>query len=185
MAQVPLEISLELTPNPNTLKYALNRRLLLNGTRNFTTAAAAAIDSPLAERLFAVEGIGGVMIGPTFVTVTLTKTDQLRDLNRQVMAALRTHLEAGGEICRATDALAPQDEDETSRRLREIIDTEIRPAVAMDGGDITFEGFREGIVYVYLMGACSGCPSASMTLKLGIENRLKQAVPEVKSVEQV
>jgi Fe-S cluster biogenesis protein NfuA len=185
MAQVPLEISLELTPNPNTLKYALNRRILLSGTRNFPTAEAAKADSPLAERLFAIEGIGGVMLGPTFVTVSLTRTDHLRDLNRQVMAALRTHLESGAEICRATDALQPQDEDATSRRIREIIDGEIRPAVAMDGGDITFEGFRDGVVYVYLMGACSGCPSASMTLKHGIEHRLKQAVPEVKSVEQV
>jgi len=185
MSQIPIEISLELTPNPNTLKYALNRRILAAGSQNYTTAEDAAAYSPLASKLFALEGIGGVMIGPSFVTITLLKTDKLRDLNRQVMATLKAHLESGEEICRPREPLAAGEEDAVSTRIREIIDGEIRPAVAMDGGDITFDSYRDGVAYVYLQGACSGCPSASMTLKMGIEHRLKQVVPELKSVEQI
>ena len=185
MSQIPIEISLELTPNPNTLKYALNRRILAAGSQNYTTAEDAAAYSPLASKLFALEGIGGVMIGPSFVTITLLKTDKLRDLNRQVMATLKAHLESGEEICRPREPLAAGEEDAVSTRIREIIDGEIRPAVAMDGGDITFKGFKEGTVYLHMQGACSGCPSSTATLKSGIENLLRHFVPGVEAVQQV
>lgn len=182
---IPVEISLEFTPNPNTLKYVLNRRVLPFGTENFTSLEEAKPYSPLAVKLFELEGIGGVMIGPNFLTVTLTDSNNLRELNRQVMDTIKEHLESGAPVCKQRDKEINPDEDELSTRIREIVDTEIRPAVAMDGGDVSFEGFRDGTVYLTMMGACSGCPSASMTLKMGIESRLKQEFDEVESVEQV
>ncbi len=185
MSTIPVEISLEITPNPNTLKYALNRRILPFGTESYTTEEEAKEYSPLATKLFALEPIVGVMIGPNFVTITMGKCDNMRELNRQVMTLIKEHLDAGETICRQRERPDLEDEDEISRQIREIIDSEIRPAVAMDGGDIQFEGFRDGIVYLFMLGACSGCPSASMTLKMGIESRLKQAIPEVQAVEQV
>lgn len=186
MTKVPIEINLEFTPNPNTLKYELNRRLLVTGTENFTTREEAAEFSPLATRLFDLEDVAGVMIGPTFITITLTSQDNLRELNRDVMHAIKGHLESGEIIVTPrAEAEHPASESETARRIREIIDSEIRPAVAMDGGDITFESYRDGVVYLSMMGACSGCPSSQMTLKMGIETRLRQELPEIQEVVPV
>jgi Fe-S cluster biogenesis protein NfuA len=179
-AKVTIEINLEFTPNPNTLKYSMNRQLLVTGPENYTSKAEADIYSPLAAKLFALNGINGVMIGSTFITVTINDMSQLRELNKQIMSTLKDHLESGETICIPRDKSEIRGkESETSQRIRRIIDEEIRPMVAMDGGDITFERLENGIVYLEMVGACSGCPSSSMTLKMGIQNRLQQEFPEV------
>jgi Fe-S cluster biogenesis protein NfuA len=183
MSKIAVEISLEFTPNPNTLKYSLNRQMLLTGTENYTSVEEAARFSPLAKKLFELDGVCGIMIGSTFVTVTLSSQDNLRELNTAIMTTIRDHLEAGETICipRDKDEIRGEDND-TSRRIREIINDEIRPAVAMDGGDITFERYENGVVYLDMIGACSGCPSSTMTLKMGIQNRLQQEFPDVMDV---
>ena len=183
MTKIPVEINLEFTPNPNTLKYSLNRQLLVTGTENYTSSEEAIEFSPLAAKLFELDEITGVMIGSTFVTVTLSNQDTLRELNKSILHTIKNHLEAGEDICYPRDKDEPKgEENETTFRIREIIDIEIRPAVAADGGDIQFERFENGIVYLNMIGACSGCPSSAMTLKMGIQNRLQQELPEVLDV---
>ena len=183
MSKVSVEINLEFTPNPNTLKYSLNRQILVTGTENYTSKSEAQEFSPLATKLFELEEIIGVMIGATFITVTLSNLDNLREINKSIMQTLKDHLESGEIIChpRSEDDCRGE-QSETAIRIKEIINDEIRPAVAMDGGDITFERFEDGIVYLKMVGACSGCPSSTMTLKMGIQNRLQQEIPEVQDV---
>jgi Fe-S cluster biogenesis protein NfuA len=173
MSTVPVEIQLEFTPNPNTLKYALNRRILITGAEYYKNAEEAEQYSPLALKLFQLEAISAVMLGPDFVTITLSNQDNLRELNRSVLATIREHLEAGETIAIPRDETDHADESDVERRIRELLENEIRPAVAMDGGDITFEGYDDGTVYLFLKGACAGCPSATMTLQMGIETRLR------------
>jgi Fe-S cluster biogenesis protein NfuA len=183
-----IDITLEFTPNPNTLKYVINRTLIERGAANFTSKNAAA-KSPLALKLFDVPGVVGVMVGKNFVTVTKGETGDWESLNNGVMSTLKEHLSSGAEIFDADYALsvapaasAGQGEGELENKIRTILDEEIRPAVAMDGGDITFERFEDGVVYLNLQGSCSGCPSSTATLKMGIETRLKAAIPEVQEV---
>jgi Fe-S cluster biogenesis protein NfuA len=179
------QVELEFTPNPNTLKYVTSVALLLAGAENFTTAAAAAGRSPMAEVLFALNGVGAVMVGKNFVTVTLTNQDRLTDLNEEIITTIKEFL-ASGKKAVLLDALAPatdfEPRNEVERKIVEILDRDIRPAVAMDGGDITFEKFEDGIVFLHMKGSCAGCPSSTATLKMGIENRLKEACPEVSEV---
>ena len=183
MSKVMVEINLEFTPNPNTLKYSLNSQLLVTGPENYTSKGEAQEYSPLAAKLFEIDGIVGVMIGSTFVTVTLENHDNMRDLNKSAIQTIKNHLESGEVICYPRDPDIPRgEESETASKIRGIIDAEIHPAVAMDGGDITFERFENGIVFLHMIGACSGCPSSAMTLKMGIQNRLQQEIPEVLEV---
>jgi Fe-S cluster biogenesis protein NfuA len=179
----PLEISLEFTPNPNTLKYVLNRRILLSGAEYYASTEEAEEYSPLATRLFHLDLLTAVMIGPDFITVTLLTQDNLREANRELLGAIREHIESGGVICvpRPEEDFAAED-DPVSARIREILNEEIRPAVALDGGDITFYRFEDGIVYLHLLGACAGCPSSTMTLQMGILTRLQRELPEVKEI---
>lgn len=182
-----VDISLEFTPNPNTLKYVVDRTLLERGAANFPTAEAAE-RSPLAKRLFGVLGVVGVMVGRNFITVTKGEQGDWEGLNRGVTDILRDHLSKNLEIVNA-DALQTgptgQGSGAIEDKIRAILDAEIRPAVAMDGGDITFERFENGVVYLYMQGSCSGCPSSTATLKMGIENRLKEAIPEVQEVVSI
>ena len=179
-------IRLEFTPNPATLKYVINRPLLDRGTANFTDAAAAG-SSPLPRRLFAVPGVTAVMVGPSFVTVTRSEDADPVALHDAVHEALHCHFAAGeAAVDPAVLEQAPVDgSDPIVAKIREIIEDEVRPAVAMDGGDITFERFQDGIVYVWMKGACSSCPSSTITLKMGIENRLREEIPEVLEVVQI
>ena len=181
--KIKIEIQLEFTPNPNTLKYVLNRQILLIGTENYTSKREADEFSPLASKLFGIKNVKGVMIGSNFISLTITSHDNLRDLNKEVMETIKGHLELGEPICipRAEETIRGED-NETASRIREIINQEIRPAVAMDGGDITFERLEENVVYLHMVGACSGCPSSSMTLKMGIQNRIQQEFPEISDV---
>jgi Fe-S cluster biogenesis protein NfuA len=181
-------VSLEFTPNPNTLKYSVNRELLAQGAANFTRKEDAAARSPLAERLFDIPGIAGVMIGRNFVTVTKADDGDWDTVHRTCSTLIEEHLAADLPVVSQETAPEPASragEGEIERKIREILDNEVRPAVAMDGGDITFERFEAGVVYVYLQGSCSGCPSSTMTLKMGIENRLREAIPEVQEVVAV
>lgn len=175
----------ELTPNPEAMRFSVSVDLVDTGPHEFTSAVAAST-SPLAKKLFLFPWVTGVMIGRNFVTVTKQPGLDWLILQDGVVEFIRRHLE-GGEptvlpLRHDGTSTAPVDTSPIARRIREIIDTEIRPAVARDGGDIVFEGFQDGIVRLYLRGACSGCPSSLMTLKMGIETRLKAELPEVEEV---
>ncbi|MFZ9595710.1 MAG: NifU family protein [Bdellovibrionia bacterium] len=177
-------VSLEFTPNPNTLKYSVNRQLLDRGALNFPKKADAQEASPLALKLFEIPGICGVMIGRDFITVTKSDDGDWDLVHKKTSETIQQHLSQNEPV--VTAGLDRQEHkggnSAIENQIREILDQQIRPAVAMDGGDITFEKFENGVVYLYLQGSCSGCPSSTATLKMGIETRLKEAIPEVQEV---
>lgn len=179
-------VELEFTPNPNTLKYVTNVAFLLAGAENFRNAEEASGRSPLATELFALPGISAVMVGKNFVTVTLADQDALTELNERIIDTIKIFLASGRKAVNLTapSVAAPSVEakNETEKKIIEVLDNEIRPAVAMDGGDITFERFENGVVFLHMKGACSGCPSSTATLKMGIENRLREIVPDLVEV---
>jgi Fe-S cluster biogenesis protein NfuA len=184
----PFSISLEFTPNPNTLKFVVNQTLLEKGAANFTDSTKAE-KSPLAKKLFDVPGVVAVLIGTNFVTITKAPNGEWDILADEVPKKLEDHIKAGSPIFDADfefqkPAASPTGEGIESK-IKEILDVEIRPAVAMDGGDIVFEKFEDGIVYLHLQGSCSSCPSSVATLKMGVESRLKEAIPEIKEVVQI
>lgn len=173
----------EPTPNPASMRFVLDRPVLESGTADFTCAEEAE-NSPLALRLFALEGISGVFLGPNFVTAT-SEGANWSELRQQVIDAIREHLSMGEPVLiGASDAQAEGGSDVAEGIIR-VIEEEIRPAVAMDGGDVVFQSYDNGIVRLRLRGACSGCPSALFTLKMGIERRLQEEFPEIVSVEAV
>ena len=187
-AQSDVYVSLEFTPNPNTLKYSVNRQLLDQGAVNFITKADADARSPLAAKLFAVPGISGIILGKNFVTITKTEEGDWDLVHKSSSTIIESHLSRNEAVLnegQPLEAAHKGDTTEIENKIREILDNEIRPAVAMDGGDITFEKFENGIVYLYLQGSCSGCPSSTATLKVGIETRLRAAIPEVQEVVSV
>jgi Fe-S cluster biogenesis protein NfuA len=185
-------IQTESTPNPATLKFLPGRDVLPGGTLEMRSAADAA-NSPLAQKLFAVEGVSGVFYGSDFITVT--KADgEWQHLKPAILGAIMEHyltgeplLAEGGAAAETTgdDEFFDDADAETVDTIKELLETRVRPAVAMDGGDITFKGFREGVVYLNMKGSCSGCPSSTATLKQGIENLLRHFVPEVEEVRPV
>ena len=183
-------IQTEATPNPATLKFLPGREVLGNATRDFRDREAAA-QSPLAARLFAISGITGVFLGSDFVTVTKDE-NEWQHLKPAILGAIMEHFMSDAPIL-ADDAPGQtegeDDYDEADEvivgTIKELLDTRVRPAVAQDGGDITFHGFREGIVYLHMQGACAGCPSSTATLKHGIENLLRHFIPEVTEVRPV
>jgi Fe-S cluster biogenesis protein NfuA len=180
-----VEVSLEFTPNPNTLKFLVNQALLDKGALNYTNLEAAS-NSPLAQKLFHVDGITGVMIGHNFITITKGEKGDWEQIHQATVDTITNHLKDGGKVVEGDISSAPTNHTsatgEVESKIRKVLDEEIRPAVAMDGGDITFDKYENGIVYLFLQGSCSGCPSSSMTLKMGIEGRLKELVPEIKEV---
>jgi Fe-S cluster biogenesis protein NfuA len=182
-------IETEGTPNPATLKFLPGIPVIPYGTADFASAEAAG-RSPLAVSLFGLPGVARVFLGADFVTVTKNDTVDWPALKPQVLGAIMEHFIAGrpvldGEAAAAAEEdVAPEDR-EIVDQIKELIDTRVRPAVASDGGDIVFRGFRDGIVRLHMQGSCSGCPSSAATLKHGIENMLRHYVPEVVGVEQV
>lgn len=183
-------IETEGTPNPATLKF-LPRQAVMGdaGTIDFIDADAVAGRSPLAEALFALPGVSRVFLGNDFVSVTKADSEDWEELRPQILSTLMDHFVAGLPVVAegvavTEDAIAPEDE-EIVTQIKELLDTRVRPAVAGDGGDIVFRGYRNGIVRLTMQGACSGCPSSRATLKHGVENMLRHYVPEVVSVEQV
>lgn len=182
----PVTISLEWTPNPNTIKLLTNRQLIPKGAVNFTSVAATE-PSPLGKRLFTIPGVIGVMLGTNFVTLTKSEEGDWIELHRSAVEALNDHLTKGLPAYEGEIPEAPVNENETAEvaQIRGILDAEIRPAVAMDGGDITFERYEDGVLYLHMKGACAGCPSSTATLRMGIETRLREAVPSLKEVVSV
>jgi Fe-S cluster biogenesis protein NfuA len=185
-----VNIQLEWTPNPSTLKYVVDTALLPRGAMNFINKDAALEKSPLATRLFGIKGVSAVMVGTNFVTVTKGDEGEWDDLNDGVMLSLDQHLTAGEPVI-APDVLAQwasapaASGTEMELRIREILDNEIRPAVAQDGGDITLDRVDNGVVYLHMQGSCAGCPSSTATLRMGIETRLREAIPEIVEVVAV
>ena len=182
-------IQTETTPNPASLKFLPGRIVLGSGTAEFRTADEAA-RSPLAERLFGVGGVGGVFLGGDFITVT--KADgEWQHLRPAVLGAIMEHFLSGMPVLRAEssdtagDEFFAEEDAEVVATIKELLDTRVRPAVAQDGGDITFQGFRDGVVFLNMRGSCAGCPSSTATLKHGIENLLKHYVPEVEEIREV
>ncbi|MGK9165893.1 NifU family protein [Inquilinus limosus] len=182
-------IQTEQTPNPASLKFLPGRAVMDVGTANFPSPEAAA-RSPLAQRLFEIEGVTGVFLGTDFVTVSKADTIDWYVLKPSILGVIMEHFTAGRPVILAETAAegsgaATDDESEIAAQIRELIDTRVRPAVAQDGGDIIFQGYEHGVVYLHMQGSCSGCPSSTMTLKAGIENMLRHYIPEVTEVRPV
>ncbi|MCC8980414.1 NifU family protein [Bradyrhizobium acaciae] len=184
-------IQTEATPNPATLKFIPGRLVLDTGTMEFSSAESAA-RSPLAERLFAVAGVTGVFYGADFITVTKADGDW-QHLKPAILGAIMEHYMSGAPLLAdgtagSDDARDEEDEffdeadAETVEQIKDLIETRVRPAVANDGGDITFRGFKDGIVYLNMKGSCAGCPSSTATLQHGIQNLLRHFVPDVQEV---
>jgi Fe-S cluster biogenesis protein NfuA len=182
-------IQTEETPNPATLKFIPGRDVLPGDTRDFRSAEEAEA-SPLATRIFAIDGVSGVFLGHDFVTVTREEAEWPH-IKPAVLGAIMEHYLSGaptlveGSTENADDQNFDEADAETVAVIKELIETRVRPAVANDGGDITFQGFRDGVVFLHMRGACSGCPSSTATLKQGIENLLRHFVPDVTEVRPV
>jgi Fe-S cluster biogenesis protein NfuA len=185
-------IQTEQTPNPATLKFLPGCTVMSSGTANFTDRRAAA-RSPLAERLFELPEVAGVFLGADFITVTKEGDSDWHQLKPAVLAAVMEHFTAGRPVVAAgADEPAAagasdtgEEEDEVVSQIKELLETRVRPAVAMDGGDIVFHDFEDGVVYLHMQGSCSGCPSSTATLKAGIENMLRHYIPEVVEVRAI
>lgn len=180
-------IQTESTPNPATMKFLPGTEVMHAGaTANYTESAQAA-RSPLAQRLFAVDGVSGVFLGGDFVTVTKSGEKDWSLLKPLVLGAIMEHFTSGKPAVMAEEAGAEggaevASDDPIVNQIKELLDTRVRPAVAQDGGDIIFRRFENGVVYLHMQGSCSGCPSSTATLKMGIENMLKHYIPEVAEV---
>lgn len=179
-------IQTEETPNPATLKFLPGQQVMPRGTADFPSTEAAA-RSPLASRLFSIDGVVGVFLGADFITVAKTQDQEWHVMKPQILGTIMDHMTAGLPVIEdnAEESADAQDDNETVRQIKELLDTRVRPAVAMDGGDIVYHSFEDGVVYLRMQGACAGCPSSTMTLKSGIENMLRHFVPEVERVEAV
>lgn len=182
-------IQTEATPNPSTLKFMPGKQVLAAGTADFRSPQDAGT-SPLAARLFGIDGVEGVFLGSDFISVTKGEIEW-QHLKPVVLGAIMEHYMSGasavaneGANDEAEGSYDPADED-TVATIKELIETRVRPAVAQDGGDITFSGFRDGVVYLHMRGACAGCPSSTATLRHGIENLLKHFCPDVEEVQAV
>jgi Fe-S cluster biogenesis protein NfuA len=184
-------IQTETTPNPATLKFLPGRTVLETGTLDMRDRDNAT-KSPLAERLFQINGIGGVFFGADFITVT--KTDgEWQQLKPVILGAIMEHYMSGAPILAQGETVGAGEDDEffdakdaeTVATIKELIETRVRPAVANDGGDITFRGFKDGVVYLAMKGACSGCPSSTATLRHGIQNLLRHFLPDVTEVRPI
>lgn len=180
-------IQTEQTPNPATLKFLPGRDVMPSGTADFTSIEAAK-RSPLAERLFGIDGVNGVFLGADFITVTKSGDRDWHLMKPAILGAIMEHFTAGKPVILDTAPASvgeAGEESEVVAQIKELIDTRVRPAVAQDGGDIVFDSFEDGVVYLHMQGSCSGCPSSTATLKAGIENMLRHYIPEVVEVRAV
>ncbi|TCO73884.1 NifU family protein [Rhodovulum euryhalinum] len=182
-------IQTESTPNPATLKFLPGQAVLEAGTADFPSSEGAE-HSPLASRIFAVEGVRAVFFGTDFVTVTKEDGVEWDHIKPAILGAIMEHFQSGqpamiGEAEAGGHADHDGPDADIVRQIKQLLDTRVRPAVAQDGGDITFHGFDRGVVYLHMQGACAGCPSSTLTLKMGIENLLRHYIPEVTEVRPV
>jgi len=181
-------IQTETTPNPATLKFLPGCKVMTHGqTANFTTPDASQ-RSPLATRLFELDGVAGVFLGADFITVTKAGDKDWDIMKPQILGAIMEHFTSGKPVVAVaadTGGAPAADSDPIVAQIKELLDTRVRPAVAMDGGDIIFRGYQNGVVYLHMQGSCSGCPSSTATLKHGIENMLRHYIPEISEVQSV
>ena len=184
-------IQTEPTPNPATLKFIPGQTVLGDGSVDFRDKTEATT-SPLAQRLFGVDGVTGVFLGSDFISVTKSDTDEWQHIKPAILGAIMEHFMSGAPVVAeggdtGQDQLEDYDakDEDTVKTIKELLDTRVRPAVANDGGDIVFRGFKEGVVFLHMRGACSGCPSSTATLRHGIENLLKHFCPDVQEVRPV
>ncbi len=181
-------IQTEETPNPETMKFIPGTEVMPEGTASFSKKEDAKA-SPLADALFTIDNVNGIFFGSDFITVTKSPTVEWDVLKPAILTTIMEHFVSGKPIinsgAKKVESSSSDDSDPLVKQIKELIETRVRPAVAMDGGDIVFKDFSNGIVYLELHGSCSGCPSSTATLKQGIENMLKHYVPEVTSVEAV
>ncbi len=187
-------IQTEATPNPATLKFLPGETVVQNGPFEFTAIEQATGVSPLAEALFALEPVTGVFFGFDFITITKDDATEWPHLKPAVLGVIMEHFMSGAPVMSgsAEGADIPEGEEDSDagseeivETIKELLETRVRPAVAQDGGDITFQGYRGGKVFLRMRGACAGCPSSTATLQYGIQNLLKHFIPEVQSVEAV
>ena len=179
-------IQTEETPNPLTLKFLPGREVLKNGSVDYRSEKEA-LNSPLASALFNVEGVVGVFFSDDFITISKRDDKDWQLMKPGILGVIMEHFTANKPIINSDehdnlDAAPQEEDDEVVSQIKELLYTRVRPAVAQDGGDIVFEGFNDGVVTVQMRGACSGCPSSTATLKMGIENMLRHYIPEVKEV---
>ncbi len=177
------------TPNPETLKFIPDgQTVLVNGTAEFKNQKAAATKSPLALQLLEIVGVESVFFGSDFITVTKSNAAQWQQIKAEILATMMDFFVSNKPIMfeqKVEESADNSQDSEIVKQIKELIEVKVRPAVAMDGGDIIFDSFEDGIVKLQLKGSCSGCPSSTITLKNGIENMLKHYIPEVVAVEQV
>jgi Fe-S cluster biogenesis protein NfuA len=183
-------IQTESTPNPATLKFLPGQTVLEAGTADFPSSESSD-KSPLATRIFAVDGVTGVFFGNDFVTVTKADGVDWDHIKPAILGAVMEHFQSGQPVMSGNQPVASGhaehsgEDSEIVGQIKELLDSRVRPAVAQDGGDITFHGFERGVVYLHMQGACAGCPSSTLTLKMGIENLLRHYIPEVTEVRPV
>ncbi len=183
-------IETETTPNPATLKFLPGRTVMDQGTANFADAEAAT-RSPLATRLFALPGVTQVFFGADFISVSKDDAASWQQLKPGVLGVVMEHFTSGEALLTRAEApladgdAADEEDGEVVAQIKELLETRVRPAVAQDGGDIVFEAYADGVVYLQMHGSCSGCPSSTATLKAGIENMLRHYIPEVVEVRAV
>ncbi len=186
-------IQTEATPNPATLKFLPGETVVQDGPFEFTSAEQAQGKSPLAESLFAIENVTGVFFGFDFVTVTKSENTEWPHLKPAILGAIMEHYISGAPVMVGNsvpdagdgEEFIEEGTEEIVETIKELLETRVRPAVAQDGGDITFHGFKQGRVFLKMRGACAGCPSSTATLQHGIQNLLKHFIPEVETVEAV
>ena len=183
-------IQTEQTPNPQTLKFLPGKVVMDDGTAFFQNIEESS-NSPFAKRLFDVDGVEGVFFGSDFITITKSQSIDWQVMKPLILGSIMDHYNSGDKTInnskKGEDKSLEIDENDTDivKQIKELLDTRVRPAVAMDGGDIIYDSFKDGVVYLHMQGACSGCPSSTATLKMGIENMLKHYVPEVQEVRPI
>jgi Fe-S cluster biogenesis protein NfuA len=183
MMDLGFRMHAERTPNPNSIKWVLGRSVVEGAANAHFESAPSRDVSPLAARLFEIDGVVGAFLASNFVTVTKRGDVEWTDIAQSIVDAIKGCLSEGGTaLGPGYQAPARTEQGEVVARIVRILEEEIRPAVAMDGGDIVFAGFRDGIVELYMQGSCSGCPSSTATLKHGIETRLREEIPEIQGV---
>lgn len=183
-------IQTEQTPNPATLKFIPGTQVVPDGTVDFRSSDEAAGKSPLAERLFRIDDVEGVFFGPDFISVTKGADTEWHLLKPAILGVIMEHFTAGQAVMTdgadvSADEKVNEEDTEIVSQIKELLETRVRPAVAQDGGDIVFQAFQQGVVYLHMRGACAGCPSSTATLKMGIENMLRHYIPEVTEVRAV
>ena len=181
-------IQTEQTPNPQTLKFLPGKVVMKEGTAFYQNIKESK-DSPFAKRLFGIDDVEGVFFGSDFITITKSQDQNWEVMKPLVLGSIMDHFNSDDEVMiikdKSKNADSLNEDSEIVKQIKELLNTRVRPAVAMDGGDIVYQKFEEGIVYLHMQGACSGCPSSTATLKMGIENMLKHYVPEVIEVRPV